>query len=292
MKPMSRFLLFSCFLFLFIPTAAYPSGMSLGFRLYGGLHSIAGGDLNSGLSGLSRLLEIQAGQAGMSVDGSFQDVSWSLTGGLDLILQFTPWLGLEIGGGYCQASRESVVRYNGAPDAGQWTIKPTAAAFPVRAGLTLLVPLGSGLSLSAHGGAAYFLASAKTSFRLESEATGQWSQETQDTTARGIGWYGGVGLEIRISRGLFFLIEAQGRLARIDGFEGDLSASNSLGAEDNRSGTLYHFRVNLPPGYSESGVNLLYIFETAPAGGGLTDVRPAQVDFGGFGAAVGLMIRL
>lgn len=292
MKKAFCFLLFSCFLIMLFPEAADGAGFSLGLRFYGGLQTLSGGDLNSGMSGISRLLEIQAGLAGLSVDGSYKDLRWSLLGGGDLIVHFAPWIGLEIGGGYGLAARESVISYSGAFDSGQWTVKPSAAVVPVRAGLSLLIPLGSGLSLSAHGGAGYYLATVETFFRLESESTGLWSQETQKATAKGIGFHGGLGLEIRVARFLALLIEGQGRLARLDGFEGDLNTTNSLGSADKRSGTLYHFQVNLPPGLSQSSVSLLTIFDTLPSGAGLSAVRPARVDFGGFGAAVGFVIRL
>jgi len=292
MKKKHLFVFLSCFLFLLASSAAYPSGISLGFRLYGALHSMSGGDLNSGMSGRSKFLEIQADLAGMSVDGAYQDIRWGLVGGGDLLVHFANWVGLEVGGGYCQASKESVVRYDGPPDTGRWTIKPSASAVPVRAGLFFLLPLTSGLSLSAHGGAMYLMATAETSFRLESDVTGMWMQETQKATASGIGYYGGLGLEIRIAPGFFFLVEAQGRLARLDGFEGNLIVTNSLGGSDGRSGTLYHFQVDLPPGLSASSVNLIEIFEEAPTGSGWLDVRPARVDFDGFGAAFGFIIRL
>ncbi len=292
MKTKNLFILLSCVLFLLIPSAAFPSGLSLGFRFYGGLHSLSGGDLNTGMAGQSKLFEIQAGLAGMDVDGEFEDVRWGFIGGGDLMISFAPWLGLEIGGGYVSASKESVIAYEGAPDEGSWTVKPSAAAVPIRAGLFVLFPIGSGLSVSVHGGAAYHLATVETAFRVESEVSGLWRGESVKASAEGIGFYGGLGLELRIAPGVFFLLEAQGRLARLDGFEGDLAMTDSLGSADGRSGKLYHFAVDLPSGLSESGLNWLSIYEEAPAGYGLSEVRPAQVDFGGLGFAAGFVIRL
>jgi len=292
MRNHHRLLLFFSLLVLLVPSAAYPFGLSLGFRFYGGLHSMSGGDLNSGMAGQSKLYEIQADMAGMSVEGEYQDLRWGYIGGGDLMIHFAPWIGLEIGGGYSLASRESIVSYAGTPDEGQWTVKPSAASLPIRAGFFFLVPFGSGLSLSVHGGAAYTLAAVETFFRVESEFTGMWRQETQKATAEGIGFYGGLGLEIRVAPRFFFMIEAQYRMAELDGFEGDLDISNSVGSTDKRSGTLYHLEVQLPSGISEPSVNLLLTSEQTPTGYGLLDVRPARVDFSGLGIAAGFVIRL
>ncbi len=274
-----RNLFLCCFLFLLVPSVAFSSGISLGFRFYGGLQSMAGGDLNTGMAGLSKYYELQADLAGMSLEGEYQNLGWGFHAGGDLLISFAPWIGLELGGGYSQASKETVIAYEGPPDEGRWTVKPAASAIPIRAGLFFLVPLGPGLSLSAHGGAAYYLATVETLFRVESDAVGQWRQETQKATAEGIGFYGGLGLEIRISPGIFFLVEAQGRLASFDGFEGDLDFSTSDGSTDTRSGTLYHFEVALPPGLSESSLSWLYVYDEAPSGYGLSEVRLGKSGF-------------
>jgi len=286
-----RFLFFPFFL-LFLSVAAFPSGLSFGFRFTGGMFSMSGGDLNTGMAGLSEYYSLIAEAGGMDLSGEFQDLHWGFHGGGDLLVSFAPWIGLEVGGGYFSASKESIVAFEGIPDEGRWTIKPSASIVPLRAGLFFLAPLGSGLSLSVHGGAVYALASVETSFRIESVGTDYWRLETQKSTAAGIGFYGGLGLEIRIAPGVFFLVEAQGQGLRLDGFEGDLNASYSFGATEARSGTLYDFDLDLPSGFSESKVNLLYIYEDAPSGYGLTNVRPAKVDFGGFGFAAGFVIRL
>jgi len=291
MNQNQRRFIFFCFLFILLPAIAFPSGLSLGFRFYGGLQSTDGGDLNTGMAGLSKFYELQAGLGGMSLEGEYQNLGWGFHAGGDLLISLAPWIGLELGGGYSQVSKETVITYEGPPDEGRWTVKPAGSAIPIRAGLFFLVPLGPGLSLSAHGGAAYYMATVETLFRVESEVSGMWKQETQKATAEGIGFYGGLGLEIRIAPGIFFLIEAQGRLARLDGFEGDLDISNSIGSTDRRSGTLYHFEVALPPGLSESSVSWLYIDDEVPSGYGLSEVRPAKVDCGGLGFAAGGVIR-
>jgi hypothetical protein len=291
MRHQSRFFLFFGLLLFLIPAVAFSSGLSLGFRFHGGLRTMSGGDLNTGMAGLSRYYEIQADLAGMSLGGEYQDLNRAFSIGGDLLVSFAPWIGFEIGGGYFQGSRESVIAYEGAPDEGRWTVKPSVSAVPFRAGLFFSIPVGRGLSFSAHGGAVYFLATAETSFRVESDVTGQWRQETQKATAEGIGFYGGVGLEFRIAPGFSFLLEAQGCLARLEDFTGDLDMSTSLGSEDKRSGTLYHLEVDLPPSLPESNLHWIYVYQDAPTGYGLSDVRPARVDFSGLGFSTGFVVR-
>jgi len=91
-------------------------------------------------------------------------------------------------------------------------------------------------------------------------------------------------LEFKITPKMAFILEGQGRYAKISGFEGTYEYTSSSGSWNAKGeGTLYYMLYDEKWPY-------LYICREKP-GAPYTNVREARVDFSGFTIRSGLKIR-
>jgi hypothetical protein len=144
------------------------------------------------------------------------------------------------------------------------------------------------LNFSFSGGVGYYLTKVFSTFRFEAGSSFiQWKQEAEGGK---IGIQGGLGLEIRLTQNFSFLIEAQGRYAKIGGFQGNGETSVSGGGSIKEEGTLWFWKeVSAPSGKEYA---LIFINHEKPTGAEIRSVREAQIDLTGGSLIAGIMIRL
>jgi len=115
------------------------------------------------------------------------------------------------------------------------------------------------------------------------------NEEKYDLTARGLGFYGGAGLEFNIANNLALVLEIQGRYGRID-LEGKKIFSVWELPWVEEEGKLYiGERDLLDEGYGEHCPDLV-ISQSAPSGN--VKVREAILDLSGFSLKAGIRIKL
>jgi hypothetical protein len=269
-------------LVLFFGFLSEPSEASvLTFRFYGGGSYLQGGDLNDGMKGwtdywkANYLLQGYPTQA-----GSFSPVHYGYEFGGDIIIHLTARFGIGLGTELVQASKSSVLTFQSSSTTLTWTIVGKLSALPVKASLFYVLPLGSGAAISFHAGVGYYSAKA----RLESHM--KTSDETSyliDSSAKGLGYHAGLGLELKLFPKVFLLIEGAGRYLVLSGFEGSVTMSPSGGWK----GKLFYW------GASNSYLaSYNYIDLVGGAPGGVTFVREAKIDYSGLSLRVGLVVKL
>jgi hypothetical protein len=260
-------------------------GAGLSLRLSGGPVLFAGGDFETGIAGM---FDRTAGMA-ESYDAVTEDFDESPIGrGLDLaadiVYRLTRRWGLGVRLEYWKADPDSFIRFHYGSlmkSYTAWTSTRTSV-LALGAGVYYERPLGPAWSLAFRGGPALYYADFFSTRDLVHPA-GE-DALTVDASALGFGAQAGLAFEWRLHRRAALFVEAQGRLARISGFEGEESHLWSLNLQSWRektSGTVYLEQGEGPP-------RLIVREEGSPDASG---ARKAALDLSGFGLAVGFRIR-
>jgi len=266
-------------LFVFLPCGAAASVLSL--RFFGGGTYLRGGDLNDGMKGWADFWKANYQIIGYPTQsGSFNPLHYGYEFGGDIIVHLTDRFGIGLGAEFIQASKSSVLTFQSATSSFTWTIVGKPSAIPVKVSLFYGLPLGNGAAVSLHAGAGYYSAKA----RLESSTRADENTDYLiDSSAKGVGYHAGLGLELRLFPKVYFLVEGYGRYAVLSGFEGSVT----MHPEGGWKGKLYYW------GASKSYLERYnYIDLTIGAPEGVIFVREAKVDYSGFSLRGGFVIRL
>lgn len=239
-------------------------GVGIQLRLTGGLAMFDGGDLETGTAGrydqiLSELisygLEISRPQKNPFHNGFEM--------GGDIVYFFTPRLGVGLGGGLMKAHAENKIMFNwpGSPYDYSMSGVSDMNVLSLRLGLFLSLPLNRLLTFCASAGPVWYF----PEFRYTGDAIVIGTEDSlhQEAKANHLGVQGCLGLEFRMNRRLSFILQAQGRYAKISGFEGTERTFHWEGGQSqtvNEDGTLYYLegdkypRLDIIPGQPDSAL--------------------------------------
>ncbi len=258
-------------------------------RLFGGLGFPAIGDLDSGLKGLSDSIIYLDMASGYSAGGGYGNIRYGYDLGGDLIFQFSPNFGIGLGSGFLRASRTTELRLT-APNPTLhneiWTFEPAVSVVPIRVSLFVFMPIGRSLNLSLNAGPEYYFASISSLIRDEYPAW-WWNEREDKATGQGFGFHGGIGLEIRLSSQMSFILEGQARLAKINDLTGTHAYRNSFGYEEQKKGTLYYW-TDL---WTFKPFPYISVNETLPSEPWQLNPRKAILDLSGLSAVAGILFR-
>jgi len=270
----------------FLPIPAACSNLSFNFKLYGGLNTLSGSDLNDGLKGLNDYYDRYFWFFGLTKSGGeYRPVHPGFHFGGDFIVQISPWLGVGLGLGYFQGMNESLVNFE--PVAANVKTNPKVSAVPLRLGLNVTLPAGRILNINFHGGLGYYLA--KISYDLRASTPGSWFLYNTEAHASGLGFHGGMGVEFKLSPAISLFLEGQGRYANIGGFRGSTSQTASSGAHTSETGQLYYYKLNLT--FPLGTFPVILINHTIPSSSSISDVREAKIDLSGFSLVLGMIFH-
>ena len=269
------------------PFSAGAQGVSL--KLFGVYGSIANGDIQDGLKGGVDFYRGIFDLAGWGISGDFEHFDNVWEAGGDLVFYFSPVLGIGLGSGYMQTlpgKTRMTFSDPPLPDVVQ-SLDPQVTVIPVRASMYASIPLGTALNIILHGGVSYYFASMKYTWRLGTDTS--WVQVAGNADGSGLGFHAGAGLEFNFSSNAALFVEAAGRMATLSGLTGESTLSTHLGSSPAHSGTVYYFKDS----FGVLGtLPQIVISDTAPSGGGITDVREAELDLSGFSLRAGFRIRV
>lgn len=260
----------------------FKPGFSL--RLYGGFDYVKDGDLNAGLKGYSDSEIYYYSFFGYSHAGKYQDMHFGMEAGGDLVFQFSPYFGLGVGAGYSQASKDSTITLTG-PGTGKHILKPKVSAVPLRVSFFFFLPLSDVFKISLNAGAGYYLASVGADIRREMPTW--WDEYEQKANGQGLGFQGGLGLEIRLTGPISLILEGQGRYARIGQLKGTKIIRSSSGGQTKEEGTLYYWTDV----YLFRPFPYIFIESSKPSDPWQQDVRKAVVDLTGGSVRGGFLFR-
>jgi hypothetical protein len=268
--------------FAFFPRTVEAGPIS--FRLYSGVNYLQGGDLNDGLQGWANYWIAAYNVYGHPYQtGSFKAVHLGVNFGGDVVLHITPRIGIALGTEYLMAKRTSTLTFQ--PDM-TWDYFGRPSAVPAKLSLYYFTPpAGTRFMVVFHAGLGYYWAKARLESHTKSASPIDY---IIDSSASGIGFHGGFGIEWSLSAKLSLFIEGTGRYASISGFEGTTTVTDSSGS-GSWKGKLYYF------GSSASVLakfNYIDLLTAAPSGPGFSFTREAKVDFSGYGLRVGVVVKL
>jgi hypothetical protein len=264
----------------FLLPAQAEAQLRFGFKAYGGLNMLNGGDLNAGAEGWFDFWDYFATAFGNATDGEFSPAKLGLNFGGEILVMFTPNMGVGLGAGMLSAAKESVMEWSNASYNGEFTHTVKASAIPIRLSFYYMFPAGSKMNVFFNAGAGYYLAKANYKFVMTSSGSSPTTME-HDASGGGIGFHGGLGLEYALSPMFGIVAELMGRFASVGGLEGE----QRNGTID--EGTLYYLEANL----GTQSFPLIGVYDTKPSGSGISDAREAKVGFTGFSFVIGFFVR-
>ncbi|MBM3284917.1 MAG: hypothetical protein FJY81_03515 [Candidatus Aminicenantes bacterium] len=273
---------------VFAPALLRAEDSAVSIRLWGGMTYLLAQDVNDGNKGRNDLIISAAALSGWSASGNTNPIRTGNEFGGDLIIPFTPRIGIGFGAGYVQGTKGSDIAFSKGSSGLTMTSTPDIAAIPLRAGLFLNLPLGEKACFTANAGAAYYLS--KYSYEWKMEGAGYWDDVDRiayEVSANGLGFHGGIGLEFDLAANLVLFIEGQGRHAKIGGFSGTIEKHYKEGWTYSGEGNLYAYDLK----YGASTLKQLDVREAEPSGSSVSNVREANVDFSGLYAVAGIKIR-
>jgi opacity protein-like surface antigen len=277
---MKKMLLLFCALVLSLALVYAPAQAQtkFGFKITGGLGYLGGGDLNTGLQGWSDAWSAIFGGSGYTVTGGYSAVHLGMDIGGEFLLQFDPSMAIGLGVGYLQASKSSTLTMTGFGSSAAFTWAPKVSAIPITATFYYFLPSSGRVRIFLDAGLGYYLGKYTDAWHLEFFGP---TDETLDTTANGIGFHGGLGIEVPFSPAISFLFEARGRYASLGNFKGTDTTSFTSTTGDVWIENLDTFGLGTFP--------LLTIDTGTPSSS--TTPRQAKLDLSGFSAVIGFLFH-
>jgi hypothetical protein len=255
-------------------------------RIGGGLYNFSGGDMRGGVQGIWDGKASSLLAKGYVLDGGLEPIKQSFEFAADIIYQILPNLGIGLGSGYIYGTRNSGLYFNSVEE--PWRLycmvaKQSVRAIPFRLGLYYSIPVHKLLSISASGGVALYRVKYALSITSDSDTVEGLDHKVATT---GLGFFGSLGLELKLERRAYLFLECLGRQAKFSGFSGTETViqyfSHPSGIPytetSETEGTLYYLE--------NDGGRRLAVFKDKPALNGTA--REAVFNLSGFGIRAGL----
>jgi hypothetical protein len=275
-----------CTFFVFLLAGTAEAQLRFGFRLYGGLNYLSGGDVNPGTEGWADYYTTDV-LHNYTPSGEFKPLHMGFDFGGDIVIQITPQIGVGLGSGYIVASKTfSIDHTHPVWDTVVLTSETKMSAIPLRLSFFYSLPLGSMIDIRFQAGAGYYLA--KLNYHLRVEDPFYFEDGLYDAKGGGIGFHGGLGLEINLSPMVSLFFDLTGRYASFANFKGDVTQSSSGGSMTTHDADLYFLKAQ---DFPYGTFSILMMDTTKPSGPDLTLVRLAKVDFSGFLFFTGFIFR-
>ncbi|MDH4270863.1 MAG: outer membrane beta-barrel protein [Candidatus Aminicenantes bacterium] len=260
-------------------------GVGIHVRLGGGYSLLSGGDFHTGIQGMYDWGVQSIVSAGLTLGKSDERPlrsGYELGG--DIVYYFAGRLGIGAGGTLARVNKMNKQLFSYGADPHDWAMRavPQIDILSFRLGLFYALPINRLLTVCFNVGPAYYSVDYKYSGSIQ-EANYTYGL-SQRAKAKDWGIQGGLGLEIRMNQRMGFIIEAQGRYAKISGFDGKEELYEFLGgpiSKSEKNGFLYYLQ--------EEGFPRLEVFPEAASAG--PNAREAVFDFSGISFRAGLNFK-
>jgi len=252
-----------------------------GFKLYGGLGYLSGGDINTGCQGISDLYgELFGSTYHYSLIGGYEPFHLGMNFGGEIFYQVTPKIAIGLGVGYMNATRESSLTITNGVESAVVYWKPEVKAMPVTLQFHYFVPVAGGVKLVLSTGVGVVIANFDLNQTMFSD-----EMETMKTSAVGFGAQGGLGLEIELAKNISLTLDFLGRYAQVNGLTGTWSS------DPDTEGKLWFLDATIA---GKGPYSIITLSEGIPSGEGavMTNVREAKLGLSGFSAIIGFVFRI
>jgi len=193
-------------------------GIEFSLKLHGGISYMVVGDMNDALQGIT---DYYRDLPNVDIEGELKPVHFGFDLGGEIIINFTPRIGVGLGAGYSQVSKKSTMDVNWEGSAYKDTANPKATVIPLTFGLYVGLPMGNIMNLMLNAGIGYYLGTIQWNYSWDSEFHDY--EENWEAKSNALGFHGGLGLEFNFSRNLALVIEGFGRYAKLKSLKGDYS---------------------------------------------------------------------
>ena len=262
-----------------IPALSPPSKSYFGVSFFGGGNYVSGGELNEGARGLAdfyRYLNVQS-------EGEIKPAHLSYILGGECSLRISNHFTLGFGIDYFQGKRESLVEFKEGSSVQILTTRPEFKAVPLR----LFVSYYPVPYFYVKTGIEYYTATCTYLYHFHGHGEPSWQEWKGEAKAQGFGIIGGLGFEVKFFSVLNFILEATGRYAKINGFEGTGEYRDSAELQT-YEGKLYFYKAKSS---EENIYPFLFILEKKPTEAGVVAPREATIDFSGISLRAGIKIN-
>jgi hypothetical protein len=260
-------------------------GIGFTLKLTAGWSAFSGGDIDRGSMGLFDAAIEDVSSYGYTQESkSSKSLRTGFATGGDIIYSLGSRIGIGLGLDYVHAEAANLFAFQGEElIIFKMYSTPWINVLSIRLGLFYSLPVTPWLSVCASGGPALFLV--KYNYNRNFEIPGVRDDFYQKANANGLGFVGSLGLEAHLNARVSLVLEAQGRYAKISGFEGSEKYTHEVGGWPSTivtAGTLYYIEGAMYPS--------LAFFPDASSGG--QNAKKAVLDFSGVSFLAGLRFRI
>jgi len=244
-----------------------------------GLNYLSGGDINTGISGLA---DYYRSILRIPYSGKVQPLHLGYDFCAEILFPLNNHFFLGLGADFFISEKENRIEFVNQSLTSLLITNPKAQALPIRLSFSYFPITSLYLKL----GGEYIFARSTYLYRFRS---GDYFQEWKgESKANGTGITGGIGYIQKLNNNISLFIESAGRYGKIKGFTGKNDYKESTGYEFSEEGKLYTYDIRVS---AEKSYQVMFIREKKPSEGGVTNVRPATIDFSGLTLRAGVKIR-
>lgn len=262
-------------------------GMGFGIKLSGGMNYLLMGDWNKTIDG--RRFVAENNMVPGSMTGEYVNFHMGMEFGGEILINFTPTIGIGLGAGYITGSTDSGdINFTAGGLPIYETYALNISAIPIKLTLHLGVPMGNFASLDLSLGGGYYLGSFEFDSIFNAVIVG--SEIAATGSMNTIGFHGGLGFSFNLSPNFAFFIEAQGRYAKFSGIEADYTEDGYIlffpySYDEKR--TLYYWEETI----AGQTVSYLGWRKNPPTDPAFSNIREGTIDLSGifFGAGFKIM---
>ena len=260
-----------------IPASEEPLKKKFMLSFFGGGNYISGGDLNEGAEGFAAFYRDE-----LQVEGKGKPLHLGYIIGAELSFPLSSRLFLGIGTDYLRGRKESSTEHSETLPGNSFTTRPEIQALPLRIAFSYY-PADF---LFIKGGVEYYFA--RISYFYSYQEGDYWKEWEGKADGQGLGIQGALGAEWNLSSHVCLFAEMTGRYAKIKGFEGEDTSTDSEGFVYTEEGTLYSFQAI---GANQKAYPQLFIRQKKPTEAWVTDPQEARMDLSGAVLRLGFRIK-
>jgi hypothetical protein len=277
---------------LIFSTTALASAQIVSYKLTGTAVSVGGGDYNARIRGETAFIQ----GTSLTSTGAFGELGSGPGFQAEIIVAAGKRLSVGMGGGYYVIRKEGSMTWSGELDGQPFdasaTLVPRLSVIPFFLNLHYTVRLTPGLSLDFFAGPVFQI----IQFNVEnpSETTVLSTQQTVTFTASKTsgGGQGGLGLNLRLSRGIELVADAYYRSGAVADLKGNWAkvGTNSQGNIAGSSAEYFLWAYDQTQDgktYARAG----YFDLNGPTGDAISKVKKAGIDLGGVTFSAGIKVN-
>ncbi len=205
--------------------------------------------------------------------------------------------GVGIGAGYIeQRSMDSETGVSEPIWFGEFSISIATefSAIPASLSLYYFLPLTPIGNIYVNGGIDYCFGKLAANVRVEEDLVlyppPSWDESELEVKDQGFGFHGGAGVEFNVGSNIGLFVEGRGKYCKLKSWKGKESVTDSVGASDELTGTLWYVEVEALSG---SGIYQpkVILSDVEPSAPGIRNVRKFETDLSGVSFRAGIRIK-